>query len=144
MAKKEVTYGELFRHLKQQLAGGKTCDHTLRLTKKFAEKHDLSYGELSQVLEDMGGRCDCEVLLNAAQKIPPEDSIGQGSFKTPRQVALEQGFYCHCRVDGKPVSFRDAENAAKAGLAAEFWIPCTKDDPHAMPDLNRAILHEST
>ena len=39
--------------------------------------------------------CDLAVLLNAAAKIPPEDRIGQESFKTPRQIAVELGFYCH-------------------------------------------------
>jgi len=44
------------------------------------------------------------------------------------------------------VSHEEAVNAAKAGLLVEHSVPCSKDDPHARPDLNRAIrvLHEST
>jgi hypothetical protein len=141
MAKKPVTYGDLFAHLEQQLAGGEECDHTLRLTKEFAEQHDLSFGELSQVFEDMSGRCDCKVLLNAEDRIPPEDPIGQESFKTPRQIAIEQGFYCHCHVDGKPVSFEEAVKAAQVGSSVEYWVPCMRDDPHAIPDLNRATQY---
>ncbi len=143
MAKKPVTYGDLFAHLERQLEGGEKCDNTLRLTKEFAEQHNLSFGELSQVLEDMSGHCDCEVLLNAECRVPPGDPIGQESFKTPRQIAVEQGFYCHCRVDGKPVSHEEAVKAAQAGSSVEYWAPCTKDDPHAMPDLNRAMLYET-
>jgi hypothetical protein len=146
MTKQVLTYGSLFDHLEQQLTGGETCDHTLRMTKKFAEEHDISFGKLSQILEGMSGFCDCEVLLNAARKIPARDIIGQESFTLPRQLAIEQGLYCHCRVNGKPVSFEEAVKAAQAGLSVEHWIPCAKDDPHAMPDLNRAVkmLHEST
>ncbi len=134
-----VKYRELFDYMYKRLADGEQCDNTLRLTKRFAEQHDLSFGELSQVLEGMGGYCDCEVLMNAADGIPAQDRIGQESFKTPQQIAVEQGLFCHCRVNGKPVSWQEAVIARKAGLLVEWYVPCSKDDPLALPDLNRAI-----
>jgi hypothetical protein len=103
-----VTYRELFDYLEQRLVDGERCDNTLRLTKRFAEQHDLSFGEPSQVLEDMCGCCDCMVLVNAAGRIPVQDIIGQESFRTPRQIAAELGLFCHCRVDGEPVSWQEA------------------------------------
>lgn len=130
MSKQMVTYQELFGYLEKRLAGGEQCDNTLRLTKEFAEKHDLSFGELSQILEGMGGFCDCQVLLNSAATIPAQDCIGQESFKTPWHVAVELGFYCH-------LSHEEGVDASRAGQ----WVPCSKDDPDAMPDLNRAIKH---
>lgn len=92
-----TTYGKLFRYLKQEFAKGDECDNTLRLTKLFAEQHKLSFAELSEVLMGMGGYCDCEVLLNAAFRIPPQDHIGKESFKTPLQVAVEMGLFLQGR-----------------------------------------------
>ena len=135
-----VTYRELFGYLEQRLAAGEQCDHTLRWTQEFADSHGLFFGELSQIFEGLGSHCDCEVLLNAAPKIPPQDPIGQESFKTPRQIAIDQGLFCHCRVDGKPVPYPEAVAAAEAGASVELHVPCAKDDSYAMPDLNRALM----
>jgi hypothetical protein len=136
-----VTYQQLFEYLGKRLAAGEPCDNTLRLTQEFAIRHGLSFGELSQTLEGLGGYCDCEVLLNAQDRIPDRDRIGQESFKTYPQIAVEQGFFCHSRVDGKPVPWQEAVAAEKAGLFVEWFVPCTKDDEFAFLDLNRAARH---
>jgi len=132
-------YGELFDYLEQELGKRDACDNTLRLTKLFAEQHDLSFAALSDVLMDMSGYCDCEVLFNAEFQIPHQDHIGQESFKTPRQVAVELGFFC------RPASHEEIVKASQTGLKPPSWIPCAKDDPNAIPDLNRAIkvLHQT-
>ncbi len=83
------TYGKLFRYLSTHLASGIGCDRTFLLTQEFAEKHGLPFEHLAQVLGDMGGYCDCEVLLNAAPRIAEGQVIGQETFMTPRQVAIE-------------------------------------------------------
>ena len=139
MAKQMVKYRKLFAYLKKRLAGGEECDHTLRLTKEFAEKHKLSFGYLSEVLQGMGGYCDCEVLRNAADKIPPRDLIGEECFKTLRQIAIKQGFYY--REDGEPASEQEAMTACQAGLLFELHVPCRKGASYVYPDLNRASEH---
>src|SRR4051794_20321206 len=87
---------------------------------------------------EMGGYCDCEVLMNAARRIPVAERIGQETFKTPTRRAIEEGWYCNCRVNGLPVSFRDAIAAKESGLAVEWHVPCEKSEPHAYPDVGRA------
>ncbi len=138
------TYGDLFEYLTSQPEGEepRTCDHTLRHTREFAEMHGLSFEDLSRILGETGDFCDCEALVNSAYQIPHEDVIGKETFKTPVQIAVEKGLYAHCRVDGQPVSFPEALDAKEAGRKVEMWVPCGKDDPHAMPDVNRAIASQ--
>ena len=128
-----TTYGELFDHLKQNLNSGEGCDNTLRLTKLFAEQHNLSFASLSEVLMGMGGYCDCEVLVSEELHIHDQDQIGQESFQTPKQVAVDLGLFC------RPPSDEEIVNASQTGLTIGSWIPCAKDEPNAIPDLNRAI-----
>ncbi len=103
------------------MAAGCACDNTLRLTEEFAEKHDLSFGDLAQILGEMGGYCDCEVLLNAEERIPGDEVIGEETFQTPYGVAIEQGWYCRFNVDGE-------------------CVPCSEADLYSMLDLNRAAV----
>jgi len=45
------------------------CDNTLRAAKAWARRENVRFGWLRGVLEDRGGFCDCEVLLNVVE--PP-------------------------------------------------------------------------
>ncbi len=72
-----TTYDDLFNYLDQESDGGKECDHTLRLTKKFAKRHKLDFDALSEVLQQNGGFCDCEVLLNVEGRVDSDESIEQ-------------------------------------------------------------------
>jgi hypothetical protein len=138
-----ANYGQLFEYIESQLEqDGVECDHTLRHTKDFAEMHDLRFDGLCRVLKDMGGYCDCEVLLNVEGRIPSEDVIGEETFKTPAEIAIDKGFYCNCRLDGVPLSCEDAMTAQKEGHDVQMHVPCGRDDPHSMPDLNRASASE--
>jgi hypothetical protein len=47
------------------------CDNTLRAAKAWAQKEKVPWPWLRQLLEERGGFCDCEVLLNVFR--PPED-----------------------------------------------------------------------
>ena len=134
------TYGQLFEYVASKLEEpGGGCDHTLRFTKQFAETHELSFEDLSRILRETGGYCDCELMMNSPSSIPPEDVIGAETFKTPVGIAVEKGLYAHCRVDGQPASGWKAVLAKRAGRKIEMWVPCGKDDPHAVPDVNRAL-----
>ena len=127
------TYGNLFTYLcHRRFDNGIECDGTLRLTQEFAEKHGLFFEHLAQVLGDMGGYCDCEVLLNAEPRIAADQVIGQETFMTPRQVAIERGLYCRYANDDELLSCQ------KAGTGC--YVPCAEDDPGAMLDLNRAAV----
>lgn len=44
------------------LANG--CDHTLAVTDAWAARHDLPLEPLYAGLEEYGGFCDCEVVMN--------------------------------------------------------------------------------
>jgi hypothetical protein len=89
MPRKQVSYDDLFVFLDEKLCRGaffsedsedisqedfqnlidelmSRCDRTFRHTKAFARRHGLFLGELTQMLERYGGRCDCLVLLNVA------------------------------------------------------------------------------
>lgn len=45
------------------------CDHTLRHTQSWVEVHDLSWSPIAGGLAELGGYCDCEVVMNCN----PED-----------------------------------------------------------------------
>lgn len=40
------------------------CDHTLRLTKQWAQEHGQSVEAITNAVLSFGGYCDCEVLAN--------------------------------------------------------------------------------
>jgi hypothetical protein len=40
------------------------CDHTTRHSEQWAREHDVEWGALSEGLEEFGGFCDCEVVMN--------------------------------------------------------------------------------
>ncbi len=96
--KRKKTYKHLFDYVSRQMMSGRGCDNTLRLTHEFADMHGLFFGELSQILEQMDGFCDCEVLLNSAGRIPDDEVIGEETFQTPKQLATERGWYCRYDV----------------------------------------------
>ena len=126
-----VTYAEYFDYVEDRLVE-EPCDRTFRHTKTFAEEHGLSFEKLAQILRETGSYCDCQVPYNSVRHIPDDAVIGQETFKTPEQLAIELGLYCHCRVNGKPVSFVDAVKAKLDGVEVEWHVPCGKDDPFAM------------
>lgn len=131
---RKTRYKQLFKYLGSRVSA---CDGTLQMTQEFAEERGLSFGELSQILEEMGGYCDCEVLLNATERIPPDAVIGEETFQTPYRVAIEQGWYCRFHVDGAPADPREVRGAREAGRTVEC-VPCSKEDLYATLDLNRA------
>jgi hypothetical protein len=133
------TYDELFQHILKQLSK-KTCDHTLRYTKAFAEKHGLDFADLKDRLSYAGGYCDCEVLLNAEDNIFGDEVIGHETVISVKEYIDQHGYYCHNLVDGKPVSRSDAGAAAKAGQKVEWYVPCKATDPFALPDFYRALV----
>jgi hypothetical protein len=40
------------------------CDHTRRYTERWATEHHVSLDRLADGLEEFGGFCDCEVVMN--------------------------------------------------------------------------------
>jgi hypothetical protein len=40
------------------------CDHTRRFTDRWAAEHQVSLHRLAEGLEEFGGFCDCEVVMN--------------------------------------------------------------------------------
>lgn len=40
------------------------CDHTLRFAEEWARQESVDWHDLLDILEDNGGYCDCEVVLN--------------------------------------------------------------------------------
>lgn len=62
LKKKDVR--KLFRYLEKQL-DKESCDNTLKYTKKWVEDNfPNQYDEIIEEIEDEGGYCDCEVLMN--------------------------------------------------------------------------------
>ena len=44
--------------------GGRGCDDTLRAAQAWSRREGVGWSRLRRTLEDRGGFCDCEVLLN--------------------------------------------------------------------------------
>jgi hypothetical protein len=45
------------------------CDHSLRATTAFLESEKLDAGTIVRWLNDHGGYCDCEVVLNVSETL---------------------------------------------------------------------------
>jgi hypothetical protein len=48
--------------------GEQGCDNTLRAAQAWARREKVRWGWLRNVLEDRGGFCDCEVLMNVLEQ----------------------------------------------------------------------------
>ncbi|SDS57227.1 Protein of unknown function [Mucilaginibacter mallensis] len=44
------------------------CDHTLKFTEQYLNKHELTSQRVIPWLNENGGYCDCEVLANIEEK----------------------------------------------------------------------------
>jgi Protein of unknown function (DUF2695) len=44
------------------------CDNTLRAAQAWAQREKVRWGSLRNALEDRGGFCDCEVLMNVLEQ----------------------------------------------------------------------------
>src|SRR5947209_11550235 len=74
------------------------------------------------------------------QELEPERWIGT-MYAQDARVALEQGFFCRCLVEGSEGQWRSASwhetlAARQAGKAHRFWVPCGPTDPGASPALS--------
>ena len=61
---------ELFGELYEYLSSEPTCDHTLRNTVDWLKEYHVQdiLGTVEKIV-DLGGHCDCEVLLNVTPDI---------------------------------------------------------------------------
>jgi hypothetical protein len=60
-------FQEIFDHLHENL--GDECDHSLTMTTEFLkEKRIENIDRVVEWLNDNGGYCDCEVLMNVEEK----------------------------------------------------------------------------
>src|SRR5690242_9432977 len=66
MIMSDAQFGELYEYLGSE----PTCDHTLRYTVDWLKEHHLQdiRGTIEKIV-DLGGHCDCEVLLNVTPDI---------------------------------------------------------------------------
>jgi hypothetical protein len=70
------TYKDLFNHLEKgcnfRKVKGKTtwnCDRNLTMTEEFCKTHGLNFPTIQDELNLRDAYCDCEVLLNAMDRI---------------------------------------------------------------------------
>lgn len=135
------TYGQLGDYLRSKLGHDpkSQCDHSLQHTRRFAEEYGLDADALVDYLMSWIGWCDCEALIFMDMECPPGMAIDWSDLEEPDRSAVETGPYCHCLVDGEPASPEEAEEAEEADEDVKWWVPCDQDDPHAIPDLIRAV-----
>jgi len=76
------TYDDLFEYVATRCdlreENGKTvweCGNDLTFTKEFCEENGLAFEKIKERLNDTGGYCDCEVLLNSMDTIPRLDKL---------------------------------------------------------------------
>jgi hypothetical protein len=60
---------DLFRELDERLSRV-PCDHSLRFTEAWAGGADVDHDKLLSWLQENGGYCDCEVLMNVPDSCP--------------------------------------------------------------------------
>ena len=49
------------------------CDHTTRYGEQWARENGLEWDRLTEGLEEFGGFCDCEIVMNCV----PDDILGR-------------------------------------------------------------------
>ena len=60
-------FQELFDYLDEHLGDG--CDHNLTMTKEFLKDKGIeNIDKVMEWLNNNGGYCDCEVLMNVEEK----------------------------------------------------------------------------
>jgi hypothetical protein len=63
----KAIFRELFDHLDENL--GDECDHSLTMTTEFLKGKGIeNIDKVVEWLNDNGGYCDCEVLMNVEEK----------------------------------------------------------------------------
>jgi Protein of unknown function (DUF2695) len=62
---------DLLDYLAEEL-GKQSCDHTTRHAEQWAESHGIDWAELAGGFQELGGYCDCEIVLN----VQPEEIFG--------------------------------------------------------------------
>jgi Protein of unknown function (DUF2695) len=65
---------DLFEHLDRASMTGYECDHTYSLTTSFLSGRGFSPEVMLAWLGENGAGCDCEIMLNVAQRW--EDTVG--------------------------------------------------------------------
>ena len=75
-------YGDLFAYLEKRCnlrqENGRDvwdCRNDLSFTKEFCDKYGLDFDGVRKRLEDTGGFCDCEVLMNSSETIHDDETI---------------------------------------------------------------------
>jgi tetratricopeptide (TPR) repeat protein len=75
-------YGDLFAYLEKRCnlreENGRSvwdCKNDLSFTKELCDKYGLDFNVVKKRLEDTGGYCDCEVLMNSTESIPDDEVI---------------------------------------------------------------------
>jgi hypothetical protein len=54
---------DLLDYLDEKLSG-EPCDHTTRHSEHWAQSHGVEWPGLAEGLQEFGGYCDCEILMN--------------------------------------------------------------------------------
>ncbi|OYL17688.1 DUF2695 domain-containing protein, partial [Streptococcus pneumoniae] len=52
--------------------GEQPCDHTARHAQRWAQSHRIEWETLAEGLQEFGGYCDCEIVMN----VEPEAIFG--------------------------------------------------------------------
>jgi hypothetical protein len=72
-----MKYGELYEYVDSMLSGDvRGCNHNLKHCRTFAQINGLDWKRLKLHLEETGGYCDCEVMMNTPCHIDDEVVIG--------------------------------------------------------------------
>src|SRR5258708_11855969 len=90
-------FDELYIHLADRVTL-KTCNGTLRHTRQWLSKHKLPIRSNIEKIIDMGGHCDCEVLLNCFEWNTDDELtdpliIGEAEFGEFVSEAMQQSLW---------------------------------------------------
>lgn len=104
------------------------CDHSHRFTRQWAEAESIDWDDLLDVLEENGGHCDCEVLLN----LPDDVDLVLHSKPLASQVdnpwVLPPGFFCSEQDTFTKRLFCDPGVGRNThALAGETLVPAPKN-----------------
>jgi len=70
------------------------CDHTRRFSRQWAEAESVDWDELLDILEEKGGYCDCEVVLNLLEDVDLAARLRGVDTRKDNPWSLPASFHC--------------------------------------------------
>lgn len=103
------------------------CDHTLRFTEEWARQESIDWHDLLDILEENGGFCDCEVVLNLPDGAELQSPPAPKPAERPNAWLLPPAFECEpSSVFSKVIVCQEELGRNTYAREGELLVPAPK------------------